>query len=174
MALSFINKQKLSQMKTKIICIAQHINATEQEIFDFFTKADLLEKWFATEAITHPVKEGEYRFNFQFTDPQMAAIGNHTRNGHFVEIIPSRTICFDWIDRTLVTITLSKTDHGCRIELVHSGWKLPKDNAEYNSHIEQWTDFLRNLKSVIEEGIDHRPGRMGMKTKEHPAFVNEI
>ena len=157
----------------EIVSIEQEINTTEQEVFDAFTRANELEKWFATKADTNPVEGGTYWFSFEYNESRNAALRNHTRSGKFIQLIPNQSIVFTWLDRTLVNIVISKTDKGTKIELTHSGWLTPQDNDLIESHLEGWMDFLSNLLSVLEKDIDLRPKTLGMRTKEYPSVFTE-
>ena len=156
----------------EIVSIEQEVNATEQEVFDAFTKAHQLEKWFATKAETNLEGDGKYWFSFEYNESRNAALRNHTRSGKYIQLIPNQSIVFTWLDRTLVNIILSKTDKGTKIELTHSGWIIPQDDDLIESHLEGWMDFLSNLQSVLEKGIDMRPKTLGMRTKEYPSVVS--
>ncbi len=149
------------------IAVEELINADEQEIFEYLTKDILLEKWFATSAKTFPHINGKYWLSFQYNDHRTAGFRNHTEKGEYKMIIPFQTIIFDWMQRTLVNITLSKTEFGTKIELIHSGWILPEDSAIKEHYILFWQEALANLKSVIENQLDQRPNHH-IKTKEHP------
>jgi uncharacterized protein YndB with AHSA1/START domain len=162
-------------MKTlPIISIEQEINASEQELFEYLTKDIKIEKWFATKAKTNPVEGGTYWFSFNYKEHKLAGLKNHTSTGKFIKVIPYQTIALNWQNRTLININLSKTNTGTKIELQHSGWKIPQDEAIMENYKNEWMNFLENLKSVIEQDVDLRPFNMHLKTKKHPSVLNEV
>jgi uncharacterized protein YndB with AHSA1/START domain len=53
---------------------------------------------------------------------------------------------------TIVTWTLSKTAHGTRVRLVHSGFVLPKNDTAFQNMGEGWQKVLTKLAGVAGEG----------------------
>lgn len=54
---------------------------------------------------------------------------------------------------TVVVFTLAKTESGTRLRLVHSGFRLPKNEVAYGSMSEGWKKVIGRLNTVVTEEI---------------------
>lgn len=87
--------------------------------------------------------------------------GDFYSSGHFLELEENKCISFRWfasIDPapTKVTVTLTEKDGGVNVRMEHhvpddESWKKKAEEFRAN-----WVSSLRNLKSVLETGIDLR------------------
>ncbi len=50
-----------------------------------------------------------------------------------------------------MTFTLSKVDGGTRLQLVHSGFVLPKNDTAYRNMSEGWKTVVKRLDTVVAE-----------------------
>lgn len=151
--------------KTRTIEVTETINASPERIFPYLTDEDKIVKWFPTKAETDPVVGGHYMLTFEFSDPELAAKGNHLRNGTYSKINAPKELEYSWeISETDVQISLNPTADGTEVKLLHTGWPEGSEEESFQSHTRGWTFFLSNLKSVLENNNDRREDEMWMKS----------
>ena len=129
-----------------------HIDATPNTVFGFFTEADKLTRWLASEAtldprpggVCHQVHPGEDRSS-----------GPYHMRGEFVEVSPPERVVFTWgftnpdvgvpPGSSVVEVTLLPEDGGTRLRLVHRD--LPA--AAIEDHAGGWTTMLDRLAAAV-------------------------
>ncbi len=87
--------------------------------------------------------------------------GDFYSSGHYLELDENKRVRFRWFSNidsapTEVTVSVSEKEGGTLIRLDH---EIPDDPAwahKAEPFRENWADSLRNLKSVLETGIDLR------------------
>ena len=87
--------------------------------------------------------------------------GDFYSSGHYLELDESKRVRFRWFSNvdsapTEVTVSVSEKEGGTLVRLDH---EIPDDPAwahKAEPFRENWADSLRNLKSVLETGIDLR------------------
>jgi uncharacterized protein YndB with AHSA1/START domain len=100
------------------------------------------------------------RFTFQ-TKP--AGEWDGTIRCEVVEVIENQRLSYTWTGghddnagygsklETLVTITLSETDGGTRLQLIHSGFLLPRNEIAYRNMSDGWKVVTKRLDQVAAE-----------------------
>ncbi|MBL8063188.1 MAG: SRPBCC domain-containing protein [Anaerolineales bacterium] len=88
-------------------------------------------------------------------------IGDFYSSGHYLELDENKCVKFRWFSNidpvpTEVTVTFTEKDGGVQVRMDHvvpddESWKKLAEGFREN-----WADSLRNLKSVLETGIDLR------------------
>lgn len=148
--------------------IMERVAAPAKKVWDAIGSAKGLARWFAGGGRLDPRAGGKYALD----------AGPTKIEGEVREYEPGRTLAISWASEpctqqtlpapTLVMIHL--TPHaagGTTVSLCHSGFgDGPEWDAIYARHKETWGFLLKNLKSVLEHGIDQR-GR----TIERSLFV---
>jgi uncharacterized protein YndB with AHSA1/START domain len=127
-------------------------------IFDYLSNAKKLELWFPDQAIMEPQLGGKYHFRWTGTEGVWTGV--------VTEFIRGNTLGFTWQppkDPTETNVRVKLFPQGAvtMVELSHSGFT---SSETLDKAVETWTLYLRNLKSVIEQGVDLR-GQMRPKTK---------
>jgi uncharacterized protein YndB with AHSA1/START domain len=126
------------------------IEADPEEVFDFLVTNEGMTAWMGQHAALDPVVGGDFSVN----------IAGYAVRGEYIEIDRPRRVVFSWGmagSRTLppgasrVSVTLSPTANGTRVELVHSN--LPE--VEVAGHRAGWTHFLPRLRLAA---CGHDPG----------------
>jgi uncharacterized protein YndB with AHSA1/START domain len=142
--------------------VQQTINAPREKVFPYLAEQDKIVQWFPTRAETDPVVGGHYMLAFEFADPAMAEKGNHIRKGEFKKVDAPKALEYSWeVGDTDVSFELEGQGNSTTVKLVHSGWE---DQGEaYQQHMQGWTFFLSNLKTLLEEGKDRRTDEMWLK-----------
>lgn len=117
-----------------------------------FTNATSLREWLCEVATVDPHPSGRMYLWWR---------GDFYSSGHYLALEENKSVKFRWFSSidpapTEVTVTLAEKDGGVHIQLTHEVPADPswKDAAEeFHRH---WVESLRNLKSVLETGIDLR------------------
>jgi len=136
------------------------VDATADKVWQAWTQADEVVKWFAPEAHIEPWQGGAYEL---FWDP-----GNHdsmsTKGCRVTEFEPLRLLAFTWKgpdqyasvmnqpDRlTKVEVSLREKCKKTRITVVHGGWGDGEEWAEARAwHVKAWDMVIRSLKKYHE------------------------
>lgn len=87
--------------------------------------------------------------------------GDFYSSGHYLELDENKRVRFRWFSNidsapTEVTVSVSEKEGGTLIQLAHEVPDDPAWTQTAESFRENWADSLRNLKSVLETGIDLR------------------
>ena len=128
-----------------MIELQRHVLARPETVFSYFTDPVKYARWMGVEAILDARPGGIYRVRV----PQ----GRYAV-GEFVDVDPPRRVVFTWgweddpliqPGSSTVTITLTPTEDGTLITLVHDG--LPDPTAEA-LHRQGWERYLGRLATA--------------------------
>lgn len=140
------------------------INAPLSAVFEGWTRADCLSRWFQ-----HTARN----FRGESTVEGRAATGDryewtmshgHVSRGTYLEVLPESLVRLTFGPETGMTFTvhLDERDGGTLVRLTHEN--IPRDDFEAHADIKSaWTFFLTNLKAWHEHGVDlreHDPARI--------------
>jgi uncharacterized protein YndB with AHSA1/START domain len=142
---------------TRSAALRVMISSDAVGIFDYLSDSRKLVLWFPDQAIIEPQLGGKYHFRWTGTQGVWSGV--------VTEFIRGNTLGFTWQPPnepvvTNVRIKLFPQGAETAVELSHSGF-LSSDALE--KAVGTWTLYLKNLKSVIEQGVDLR-GQMRPKT----------
>jgi uncharacterized protein YndB with AHSA1/START domain len=136
------------------------VDAPRDRVFLALTDADELKRWWITDGISEPRTGGRFRYEWRMADPA----NDHVQEGAYDAVVEGERVEFPWsggpAGDSHVTLTLSTSDGGTQVSLVHSG--IAADD-EFERYEQGWQGFLANLKSVLEGGPDTRSA-MGVQT----------
>jgi len=83
--------------------------------------------------------------------------------GRFVQCDPPSTARFSWrmegdeLPETMVVVSIDATEGGATLELEHYGFGAGPDWDDlYVGAARAWASYLKNLRAVLEAGIDLR------------------
>jgi len=117
-----------------------------------FTNSTSLREWLCDVATVEPHPRGRMYLWWR---------GDFYSSGHYLALEENKCVKFRWFSNidpapTEVTVSLAEKDGGVSIRLDHEvpddgSWKEAAESFRKN-----WEDSLRNLKSVLESGIDLR------------------
>ena len=87
--------------------------------------------------------------------------GDFYSSGHYLELDENKRVRFRWFSNidsapTEVTVSVSEKEGGTLIQLAHEIPDNPAWAHKAEPFRENWADSLRNLKSVLETGVDLR------------------
>ena len=117
-----------------------------------FTNATSLREWLCDVATVEAHPNGRMYLWWR---------GDFYSSGHYLELDETKRVRFRWFSNidsapTEVTVSVSEKEGGTLVRLDH---EIPDDSAwahKAEPFRENWADSLRNLKSVLETGIDLR------------------
>jgi uncharacterized protein YndB with AHSA1/START domain len=136
------------------------VDAPRAEVFRALTDADALKRWWITDGTSDPRRGGRFRYEWRMADPS----NDHVQEGAYDEVVDGERVEFPWsggpAGDSHVTLTLSESDRGTQVSLVHSGISADDQVERYE---QGWQGFLANFKSVLEGGPDNRAA-MGVQT----------
>lgn len=127
-------------------------------IWRALTSGELIGRWLMAPKGFEPVVGSHFTFQ---TTP--AGEWDGTIHCEMLEVVPDERLSYAWkgghegndgygskLD-TVVTFTLSATNTGTRLRLVHSGFVLPKNDTAYRNMGEGWKKVVRKLDMVVAE-----------------------
>lgn len=117
-----------------------------------FTNATAIREWMCDVATVAPHPRGRMYLWWN---------GDFYSSGHYLELEENKRVKFRWFSSadpapTEVTVTFTEKDGGVTVRMEH---EVPADETwkkMAEGFRENWQDTLRNLKSVLETGIDLR------------------
>lgn len=117
-----------------------------------FTNSTSLREWLCDVATVEPRPRGRMYLWWR---------GDFYSSGHYLTLEENKSVKFRWFSNidpapTEVTVSFAEKDGGVSVRLDHEvpddgSWKEAAESFRKN-----WEDSLRNLKSVLESGIDLR------------------
>ncbi len=122
---------------------------TPQELYDHFTKEDLLVKWWPPKAKIELKEGGAYELDW--------AEGGWKLDGKVVAFEPGKRFVFTWFGSTAeegvpprtVEVLFTPIEGGTHLELTHSTYDdTPKDQEAKVGHLKGWEHFLTQLKAL--------------------------
>jgi len=128
------------------------VHAPAKLAYRAFTNSTSLREWLCDVATAEPHINGRIYLWWR---------GDFYSSGHYLELDENKCVRFRWFGNrdsapTEVTVSVSEKEGGTLIHLDH---EIPDDPAwaqTAESLRENWADTLRNLKSVLETGVDLR------------------
>ena len=117
-----------------------------------FTNSTALREWLSDVATIEPHVNGRIYLWWR---------GDFYSSGHYLELDENKRIRFRWFGNsdsapTDVTVSVSEKEGGTLIHLDHEVPDGPSWTQIIESLRENWAETLRNLKSVLETGVDLR------------------
>ncbi len=120
-------------------------------VFEYLSIPAKLADWFPDQAIMEPQLGGRYHFRWK----GKAGVWS----GVVTEFVRGNTLAYTWLPpgeafETNVRFKVVSQGAETVVELTHSGFA---SSAAQEEAVKTWTFYLRNLKSVVEDGTDLRP-----------------
>ncbi|MCQ3938027.1 MAG: hypothetical protein DPW18_13395 [Chloroflexi bacterium] len=134
------------------VTVETFVQAPMKFAYRAFTNATSLREWLCDVATVAPHPRGRMYLWWA---------GDFYSSGHYLEVEENKRVKFRWYSSidpapTEVTVTFMEKDGGVNVRMDHEvpsddSWKKMAETFRAN-----WQDSLRNLKSVLETGIDLR------------------
>lgn len=133
--------------------------ATPQQLFDAWTRPELMTEWFGpghltiTDTSTDPRPGGAYRIameGYALHDPTLYQCVAAT--GIYTAFEPGRLLAFTWNgtwvpgEESLVTVELTPVDGGTELRLTHEHFQ---SDASRDGHSKGWSTCLDNLARLF-------------------------
>jgi uncharacterized protein YndB with AHSA1/START domain len=146
------SKPRLELVKTaedRIKIEADFTRLNPAQLFDYWTSADLLKKWWPPSAELQPELGGTYHLSWPKQDWHL--------RGKFTMFDRGKALGFTWkwdhesVDVTRVTVLFRQLpDRGTRLILLHEGYSKSSEGKKTKSeHVEGWMFFLGKLQEQI-------------------------
>jgi uncharacterized protein YndB with AHSA1/START domain len=145
---------------TQQIVVDEVFPHAPETIWKLLTSADLISRWMMKPTGFEPVVGNRFSFS---TTPAGAWDG--TIHCQVLEVIPNERLSYAWkgghpdnvgygspLD-TVVTWSLTKSETGTRVKVVHSGFVLPRNETAYTNMSSGWNKVIRNLADTA--GTQH-------------------
>ena len=133
---------------------------TPDVVWKTLTTPELMGRWLMTPTGFEPV-EGN-RFTYQTTP---AGEWDGVIQCEVLEVVPNVRLVHSWrgghdanadygsrLD-TVVTWTLARSDGGTRVRLVHSGFRMPKNESAFNNMSQGWPKVVQQIGALAGEQI---------------------
>jgi uncharacterized protein YndB with AHSA1/START domain len=141
---------------SRAISIDQVFPHAPETIWKALTSGELMARWMMPPTGFEPVKGHCFTFK---TRPAGAWDG--TIHCQVLDVIPNQRLAYAWkggdegnvgygspLD-TVVTFTLSKVDGGTRLQLIHSGFTMPRNETAYRNMNDGWKTCVGRLDSMF-------------------------
>lgn len=138
-------------MSESKLVVTKVIKATPEEVFEAFTKPEIMTKWFyGAEGWTADISNslevgGKYIVTMHATNGK-----DYVHEGEYKVIVPPEKLVFTWnsdfAQNTVVTIHFRSVGDGTEITLEHEF--LPTDELR-EDHRKGWTVCLKNLEKIF-------------------------
>ena len=152
-----MNQMPLSQ-RTHDIEIEELLAYPPGKVWRALTSGALMARWLMPPTGFEPV-EGN-RFTFQTTP---AGEWDGTIRCQVLEVVPQERFAFAWrgghianegygsLLDTVVTFTLTPSDGGTRLRVVHSGFVVDRNRVAYTNMSQGWVKVVKSLDAVTGE-----------------------
>jgi uncharacterized protein YndB with AHSA1/START domain len=143
---------------TRDIVVDEVFPHAPEIIWKALTTAELIGRWLMMPTGFEPTK-GKH-FTFQTTP---AGEWDGVIHCQVLEVTPNERLVFAWKGghegnaqygsrlETIVTWTLARADGGTRLQLVHSGFRLPKNNVAFKRMSEGWPKVFEKIDAILNE-----------------------
>ncbi|UFZ04662.1 SRPBCC domain-containing protein [Bradyrhizobium ontarionense] len=143
---------------TQAIVVDDIFPHAPEVIWKALTSGELIGRWLMAPTGFAPVVGTHFTFQ---TTPAGAWDG--TIHCEVLEVVSNERLSYAWRGghegnvgygaplETVVTFSLSRTDTGTRLRLVHSGFVLPNNDTAYRKMSEGWKKVVANLDRVAAE-----------------------
>src|SRR5262245_57480075 len=128
------------------------LRAPAKQAYRAFTNSTSLREWLCDVATVEPHPNGRLYLWWR---------GDFYSSGHYLELDENKCVRFRWSSNidpgpTEVTVSVIQQTDDTLVRLEH---EIPDDSrwtGKAETFRENWADSLRNLKSVLETGVDLR------------------
>ena len=129
-----------------------HFNQVPQEVWEYLTRSELLEKWLMKNDFLPIVG---HKFQFRHTPTSTLTDKEKIHYCEVLEIVPCKRLSYSWkvekgsIETTINSIvvwTLSPKDGGTELSLLHNGFTLIEDA---NGHSKGWNICLDRMIELL-------------------------
>ena len=150
---------------TQDIVVDEVFPHTPETVWKVLTTGELINRWLMPATGWEPVKGTHFTFP---TKPDGEWDG--VIRCQVLEVTPNERLVYTWksgyetnagyVSRldTIVTWTLTRSDGGTRLRLVHSGFVMPKNASVFQNINEGWSKVIVKMIAIAAEEADARAG----------------
>jgi uncharacterized protein YndB with AHSA1/START domain len=150
----------VTEPRSREICVDEVFPHAPEVIWKTLTTGPLVARWLRmTPSGFEPVVGN--RFTYQTTP---AGAWDGVIHCEVLEVVPNERLVYSWkgghpsndgtygsrLDTT-VTLTLKKTEGGTRLQVVHAGFVVPRNDTAYRGMSGGWTQVVRSIGRIAEE-----------------------
>ena len=147
-----------AQSDTQAIVVDEVFPHSQELLWKALTDGELIARWMMTPCGFEPVVGKHFTFK---TTP--AGEWDGIIHCQVLEVVPNERITYAWRGghesnagygsrlEIRVTWTLTKSDDGTRLRLVHAGFVLPKNEVAYKNMGDGWKQVVRNLEAAVAD-----------------------
>ena len=132
------------------ICIKKTIQAPVARVFQAWSSAEMMERWFFPDSSMNCEATCDFRVNGRYQVLMRDDEKEYPHSGEYREIIDQKRIVFTWsshmVKDTLVTIDFNGNDRETQITLTHD---LFKSEEEVTAHQKGWAGCLGNFEACL-------------------------
>ena len=139
--------------KDSELTFSQTVKASPEAVYYAITNGAAMREWLCTSSQVATREGGRLYLWWQ---------QGYYASGEFQKLVSNEQVVYSWQGRnetavTTVTYTLTPTDEGTQLTLVHGDLPTGDEAAEMRQELKEgWESGLDNLKSVLETGLDKR------------------
>jgi uncharacterized protein YndB with AHSA1/START domain len=134
--------------------VRRTLAASRERVFDAWTRAEELRKWFAPGPLTTAVAESDLRVGGRYRITMRAPDGKeHTVTGVYQVIDPPRRLVYTWkwddkpsAGESTVTVEFNEQGRSTEVVLRHDGLPSEKEVADHNHG---WLGCLEKLEKAL-------------------------
>jgi uncharacterized protein YndB with AHSA1/START domain len=141
--------RNVSPNRDSIVIEAECTGLGPNDVFDYWTKPDLLKRWWPEEAEIDPRVGGAYHLSWPKMDWHL--------RGRYTAFDPGRALAFTWawdhepeVPETSVAIAFAPTNtSGTGLTIEHGPYSdSEQDQKQRDGHVEGWTYFISRLEAL--------------------------
>lgn len=139
------------------LTLQRRLKASPQKVFEAFTDAAQLVRWFGPDFAPAVSAEADLRVGGKYRVTMRAKDGEiHQVSGVYREIVPDERLVFTWAwvttpeRESLVTIAIRPDNDGTLLRLTHAQFF---DEEARDGHNRGWTGSLDNLERLLTENV---------------------
>jgi uncharacterized protein YndB with AHSA1/START domain len=144
---------------TRQIVVDEVFPHSPEVLWKTLTTPEMMGRWLKMPATGFEAVEGK-RFTYQ-TSP--AGDWDGVIQCQVLDVVPNERLAYSWQGghetnigygsrlETVVTFTLTKTDRGTRVRLVHSGFVLPRNETAFRNMSDGWTKVVHTIGDISAE-----------------------
>jgi uncharacterized protein YndB with AHSA1/START domain len=148
------------------IVVDEVLPHTPDQVWKTLTTPELMGRWLMTPTGFAPKKGTHFTYR---TTP--AGEWDGTIRCEVLEAEPGRRLVHTWVGGhesnteygapldTVVTWTLTPHDGGTRIRLVHSGFKMPRNDTAFRRMSEGWPKVVETVGAIAGEDVSSKKSR---------------
>ena len=135
------------------IRIERVLPATIGKVYDAWTRADVLARWYCP----NPQLELKVQADVRTGGSYVVEMGPHVVRGTYLEVEPPARLVFSWQwdgtddEPTRVEVVLSEVSEGTHMLLTHTGFATAEDAANHRLGWDPELDRLANLLTSVTQ-----------------------